>query len=420
MASLALLLAACGGSSSRTTGTLTSSVGGKWAIPPGPITLCASAPESGANAAYGETIPKAEAIDVNIINSQYGGIDGHKVRVDVENDQSSSTEGVAIAQKFVSEHQAHPNDCPFLTTISQDPETAPIQAAIFNKAEMIDLATQSPNAFFNVKQFPYFFSNSPPDIALSNVAAHYLMVHHLDKIAVLTDNIPQETEYINGIISQGKSMGAHLTIIKTASISPGAVNAETELAELQASHPDVLLVATEFGFGPIWANLHSMNWDPKIMGDVGFFYDGYNALGSLGPNAVAPCWYGNPAGVLNYQSLPANVLATINQTAPINGGEAPDSLIGAADGVDELLMARYAIDKAGSLYPPALKAALETLHGPNASLWFKGNLFDESSSSHSGQVGAFGAGICQAAPLGKVANYPNFVYADSYRAPGNL
>jgi ABC-type branched-subunit amino acid transport system substrate-binding protein len=435
----ALALTACGSSSKNSTATTAHSASTAAAgsagssttasstsyppIPAGPITVCASSPQSGANAAYGETVPKSLAIAVNIINQQ-GGIAGHQVKYDAENDQSSSTDAVSIAQKFASEHAANPSVCPFATTISQDPLTAPLQAGILNKAKIIIEATQSPDDFFDTGKYPYFFSNSPPDKALGAAAAHYLLAHNETHLGVLTDNIPQETEYINDMKAAATQQGGTLDVTATASMSPGAVNVQTQLLQLKQANPDVVVVATEFGFGPIWNGFKALGWSPKIMGDVGFFYDGYNALGNLAANAVAPCWYGNQPGILQENAgqdgLTQDVINVVNQIAPLNGGIAPDSLIAASDQMDELYMAKYAIEKANTLDPVALKNALETLNGNGASLWYSTNTFSETAQDHSGQVGQWGAGICQGAPLGKVGNYPNFIYADNYRAPGGL
>lgn len=413
-----VLAAACsssGGGSTSDTGDAGGGTGSSSqypAIPAGNIVLCGSYPISGANAAFGSTAAETAKIDETFIND-LGGIAGHHVTVTVQNDQSSATVGVNIAEQYASEHAQNQDQCPIVYQLSQDPTTAPLQAAILSKAKIVILASQSPDEFFNPKEFPYFFSVSPPDKALGDAAAHFLIEKKLTKVAVLTDDIPQELEYINDLEAAAKTDGTPLDIVKTATIPAGATNAQAALDTLRSANPDVVLVATEYGFGPIWQSFHTIGWSPDIMGDVGFFYDGYNALGNLAQNAWAPCWQGEVVG----QSLPSQVLSMINKIAPLNGGIAPDPIIAASVSMEQMLLAKYAIEKYDSVDPAALQKALEGMNQTKLLGW-AGMEFTESSSYHGGLVGPYGAGICQSAPLGKVGdkNFPVFIYADSYRS----
>lgn len=364
---------------------------------------------SGQNAAFGSTAKASAKIAQDFINAQ-GGIDGHHVIVDVADDQSSSTVAVDIARKYVSQHQSNPLQCPAVYQISQNPITAPLQAAILNKAKILMFASQSPDQFFDTSKYPYFFSISPPDKALGDAAAHFLVKNHLTKIGVLTNHIPQEDEYIADMKAAAEAAGSPLTIVKTAVTSIGAVNVQTQLTQLRDAHPDVVLVATEFGFGPIWQSFHAIGWTPKIMGDVGFFYDGYNALGNLGPTSWAPCWWGKVTG----DTLPADVQAMVDKIAPLNGGYAPDPIIAANVAAGQMLLAKYAIEKNHTLDPAGMSAALNSMD--HQQLWWKGMQFSFSADKHTSLVGPYGAGICNGSPLGKVGKWNSFVYTDDYRS----
>ena len=107
----------------------------------------------------------------------------------------------------------------------------------------------------------------------------------------------------------------------------------------------------------------------------------------------------------------------INQIAPLNGGIAPDPIIAASVSMEQMLLAKYAIEKYDSLDPAALQKALEGMNNTKLLNWV-GMQFTESSSFHGGLVGPYGAGICQSSPLGKVGNkdFPVFIYADNYRS----
>lgn len=405
--SAALLLAACGTTGSAI--TLTSATAP--AIPKGPITLCATASESGTYAEVGAGAAKTAELDAAYINNQYGGIDGHKILIDVENDQSDATTTASLTQKFVSEHAANPSRCPIDFSLTQDPLTVPVQAAILDKAGIVSFTTQEIDQYFDPKVYPYIFSLSPPHTTLAKAVVHYLALHNLTKIGVLTDNLSEMTEYVNDVEAANKAMGNKLTFVKSVSISPGAVDVQTQLAQLKAANVQVILTAIEFGFGPVWDGLHTMGWSPNIMGDQGFFYSGYSALGSLGPNAEGLCWLGQIPG----QSVPQFVLTELNKIAA-QSPTLPDPLIATVYGVGELFLAKYAIEHAHSLNDAALKSELESLR--DAPVWWSGLRLTYTPTDHAGLSGAYTAGICRAAPLGKIGNnFPIFVYADSYRPP---
>jgi len=111
------------------------------------------------------------------------------------------------------------------------------------------------------------------------------------------------------------------------------------------------------------------------------------------------------------------VVSMINQIAPLNGGIAPDPIIAASVSMEQMLLAKYAIEKYDSLDPAALQKALEGMSNTKLLNWV-GMQFTESSTFHGGLVGPYGAGICQSSPLGKVGNkdFPVFIYADNYRS----
>jgi branched-chain amino acid transport system substrate-binding protein len=429
-AAAAVLLVSCssskksGGDTSSTAGTSpaassggSSSAASQYpAIPAGTIHLCGSYPVSGANAAFGSSAKATAVIQQDIINNEFGGIDGHKVQVDIADDKSSATEAVNIATKYASDHASDPLKCPVVYQISQNPTTAPLQAAILNKAKIAMVASQSPDEFFNAAKYPSFFSISPSDAQLGEVAAHYLIANKLNKIGVLTNAIPQEAEYIKDLMDSAKAQGGDLQIVKTVQLGIGAVDAKTQLTELKSANPDVVLVATEFGFGPIWQSFQSIGWSPKIMGDVGFFYDGYNSLKGLAAGAAAPCWWGQDK---KNTALPQPVIDAINKIAPLNGGFAPDPIIAANVGVGQMLLAKYAIEKYHSVDADAIGKALSSMTDTSLPNWWDGAKFTYSGDQRKGLVGDFGAGICSGEPLGTVGNnFKTFVYADDYRAKG--
>lgn len=411
-----LLIAGCSSSSKNASadGGGGGAPGSFKAIPNGTIKLCGSYPISGENAAFGSSGQKTAAIAQDLINNQFGGIAGHKVEVKISDDKSDSQTAVDIANQYASEHKSNSLDCPIVYQISQNPRTAPLQAAVLNKAKIVMLATQSPNAFHDPSKFPYFFSLNPSYSTLGDVAAHYLIKNKLVKAAVLTNSLDDSKEYLQGIQDAATKQGGKIDFVKTVQLPVGAVSAQTQLSQLRTSNPDVLIVATQFGFGPIWKSLKAISWSPKIMGDVGTIYDSFNDLGSLAAGTVAPCWWALNKG----QAIPDEVVQTVNKIAPINGGFAPDPLIASQVSVSQILLAKYAIEKYNSVDPAAIEKALNELNGGSIPKWWPDLKFSFAGSPRSGPVGDYGPGICAGTAPDKIGNGFNSVaYVDDYRGP---
>jgi ABC-type branched-subunit amino acid transport system substrate-binding protein len=414
VATAIVLVAGCTSSSKKGSNGGSGNTGGKYsAIPAGTIKLCGSYPISGANAAFGSSGKKSATIMQDLINNQFGGIDGHKVEVSIADDKSSSQTAVDVANQYATDHASDPLDCPIVYQISQNPVAAPLQAAVLTKAKIVMLATQSPNAFHDPSKYPYFFSLNPSYDTLGDVAAHYLITNHLTKAAVLTDSasLNDSKEYLDAIQSASKRQGGNIQFVKVVQMPIGATNVQTQLSQLKGTNPDVLIVAPQFGFGPIWAGLKAINWTPKIMGDVGTIYDNYNTLGPLQAGTVSPCWWAINKGV----TIPQNVVDTVDKIAPINGGFAPDPLIASQVSVSQILLAKYAIEKYHSVDPEALQAALGGMKETSIPNWWPDLKFDFASNPRRGPVGQYGAGICAGPVTEKVSTFAGVNYADDYR-----
>jgi ABC-type branched-subunit amino acid transport system substrate-binding protein len=421
-AAILVLIAGCSSSSSSdkpgNSGAASGSGGGKFAaIPAGTIKLCGSYPISGANAAFGSSGKKQATIMQDLINNQFGGIAGHKVEVSIADDKSSAQTAVDVANQYASAHKSNPLQCPIVYQISQNPVTAPLQAAVLNKAKIVMLATESPNSFHDPSKYPYFFSLNPSYETLGDVAAHYLIANHLTKAAVLTDSasLPDSKEYLDAIEAANKRQGGNIKFVKVVQMAIGATNVQTQLSELKKSNPEVLIVAPQFGFGPIWASLKAINWTPKIMGDVGTIYDNFNTLGNLAAGAAAPCWWAYNKGV----TIPQNVVDTVNKVAPINGGFAPDPLIASQVAVNQILLAKYAIEKNKSVDPAAISQALGALSNAPIPGWWPDLKFDFASKPRRGPVGQYGAGICGGVVTDKISSFKTVTYVDDYRGPNS-
>src|SRR5437016_6035696 len=104
-----MVLAACGSSSKKSTGsgtTGTTAASSKYPpIPAGPIKFGVSTPLTGATAAFGTATKAAfENVTTKTFNAAHpDGIDGHPISIEILDDASDVTKAVNVANQFVSE-----------------------------------------------------------------------------------------------------------------------------------------------------------------------------------------------------------------------------------------------------------------------------------------------------------------------------
>lgn len=409
---VAILATACGGSSSggsKAKGTPSgSSSSAKYApLASGPITLCLSVALSGLTATQGQTA--MYKVGTDYVNKNLHGIDGHEVKVELLNDSGNAQKTISNMEQMVSERKANANHCAAEIGMDYDPSLQPNMVAIANKAHMVTILDSSVDAYTDPSKYPYLFPISPSDARVGQAMGKFAADKKWNKWAVLTDNIPQETEEINDDLAGAKAAGGNPTIIKTVSIPPGAVNVSTALQQLKASNPDVLLVMIGFGYGAVWQGLNSMGWHPNLMGDLAAFYFGIDAMGPVAKTAYSPAWWGD---IPNKPTLPANIKAIMDELAKYNPPHYPGKLISANVTLGKILLAKYAIEKYHSADSDAMKSALETLD--NYQMFWEGMRWTYNSSKHIGPVGPYGAGAMRMDQLG-----PNdiFVYATPDGAP---
>jgi ABC-type branched-subunit amino acid transport system substrate-binding protein len=411
----ALLVAACsssGSPSSKGSGAPGGS-GAKGsasapAIPDGPMTVCVSIALSGLTATHGQEATYQAAAD--IVNNQYGGIAGHKVSFELLNDSGKANKAITNMNQFVDEHKKNPNKCVAEVGMDYDPSIQPNMVAVANKAKMITILDSSVDAYSDASKYPYLFPISPSDKAVGEAMGKYIASRGWKRWGVITDNIPQETEQINDDLAGAKAAGLDAEIIKTVSVPPGSISVQTQLLQLKAANPDVVLVMLGLGYGAVWTAMNTIGWKPNIVGDLAAFYFEYDALKGLASNAFSPAWFGQ---IPNHKALPQRVLDLMKTIGPYVGApHYPGLLIGAAQDINKLMILKYAVEKANSVDSDALKAALETMN--DTPLWWQGSRFTYTPRVHTGLVGPYSAGAMRMDELG---DNGIFVYATPNGSP---
>src|SRR5579859_4272193 len=247
------MLAACGSSSKKSSASsntaVTAGSSSKYpAIPAGPITFGISLPLSGATASFGTLAQKHFGVVLNEFNQLHPtGIDGHPVKFDILNDASDVTQAVNVANQMVANKDAA------VVEISFNPASESQQLAILNKAKLpvftcVGLPTGDDPALF-----PYYFGMCASTAQTGQAGADWITKHtEIQKIGVLSDGAAASEDLLNAILNPLKTSDPNAKVVKTTTISPGSVEVSTQIAQLKATNPDLLIVDVGFGYGPIW------------------------------------------------------------------------------------------------------------------------------------------------------------------------
>jgi len=384
------VLAACSSSGSTSSANGSTSSSKYPPIPPGPIKLGLSLPLSGPYAVFGESSQSAfTKVAMPFFDKEYpNGIDGHKVVLDIQNDGGDSTTAVNVANEFVSQK------IPVVIAPTSIPGAVDLQIPIWNKNKVPVISNYvNEGIYADGTKWPYVFTELNSDQKAGTTAADWIAGQSaIKKLAVLTDGAPADSAWVKYMTSELKAKGASATVVKSETVSPGAVDVSTQLSQLRAAKPDLLLVVLAAGYGPVWDGLHSLNWSPRLIAGETAFYDGYSSLGNLAGTSMAVSSDCLNAGT-QVSALPQNLRTLMDGYAGIE--KINNMLIFAhADSV-LLELVRYAIEKYHSTSPDAIKTAME---GINQSFLWSEFTYHFTPKNHAGAVG-HSEQVCKLSPL---------------------
>jgi branched-chain amino acid transport system substrate-binding protein len=389
-----LTVAACGSSSKKTTsappaGGASTTAASKYApIPAGPIKLAVITAVSGVNAAYGTTTKKAfETVTQKQFNLLHpDGIDGHPVQIVVYDDGSDVTKGVQAANQIVNDKVAA------VITVSTSPATYDQEMAVLNKAKLPVVAYPGGDKYSDASQWPYTFGVTGTTKAYEQAAADWIGKHtEIKQIAVMTDGTPQQTEVLNDLLNGLKTSAPSVQVVKTVTISPGAVDVSTALAQLKQANADLAVLTVGYGFGPIWAGMQAASWTPKMLVSPGVWYDGFSSMGNQATNAVAAY---EDCVQPNHAPFPKTLVDLMDGYASIFGSNFVNYLTFVQSDSAAPELVKLAIEKNHSVDPDAIKTALEGM-GPTTI--FGTYQFSYTPTDHWAVTGQYGPAMCKVA-----------------------
>lgn len=136
------------------------------------------APLSGQVAFIGDAAQKAVTLRVEQINAA-GGINGHRIKLVVEDDKCDPTAGVSIAQRYVNDDAIAGVFGPLCSAVSIAVKP------VFARARIVDMTVAS-TADAIARDAPWTFQIAAPDSVYATTLANYA-VDHGKRIAVIND-----------------------------------------------------------------------------------------------------------------------------------------------------------------------------------------------------------------------------------------
>lgn len=244
LAGLAAIAAVAGGSSNAATS---------------PIIIGVSAPLTGPNASGG--VPQVRGVILALAEyNAKGGYKGHRVQLDVLDDQGNAQTGLAIVQKFV----ANPNVIGIMGSFSS--AVAVPMNPLIQQSQIVyisDCSTDACTAPPTNGGKNYMFRDS-----FSQTAQVLAMLHYLKKPTVKAGILYELSGF--GIPAQATTLKragpAHVTFTDSEAVDVGALSMTTQLQKLRASGANTIVAwMLPGGLLNLEKNLQTINWHPTVV-----------------------------------------------------------------------------------------------------------------------------------------------------------
>jgi branched-chain amino acid transport system substrate-binding protein len=220
---LVLVLAACGNGSPSSSGNNTGS---------GPLLIGVIAPFTGADAGlgpayYAACLPAALTINNN------GGVLGHKVNCQQFDTRGEPADAVPAARQMVASHSN------LMAVVGCTSDEASSVAPIID-ASHIPMFCMTGQSEFNKTNLKYFHRLVPPDeFDAYAMVGNALYQNHWNKIALVFGNDIGSQAFVKPATTAIQKLGGTVTI--SQAIALGQSSYRTEVAQMLATHPQVIL-----------------------------------------------------------------------------------------------------------------------------------------------------------------------------------
>lgn len=318
------------------------SAGGATAQSGGEILVGEFGSLTGAEATFGQSTHNGIMLAIDEINAA-GGIDGRKVRVQTEDDQSKAEEAANAVTKLISQN----NVVAVLGEVASSNSLAAAPICQSNKVPMITPSSTNPRV---TQVGDYIFRMCFIDPYQGEAMANYLTKDlRLERAAVLID---VKSDYSTGLAEffERTFTANGGRVVGKQSYSKGDSDFRSQLTAIKASNPEVIFVPGYYNdIGQIAIQARDLGMMQPLAGG-----DGWESpkLIEIGGKALEGSFYSNHYHVDD----PSPSVREFVQKYQERFGAKPDSL--AALGYDTARVLADAIKRAGTTDGPKLRDAI--------------------------------------------------------------
>lgn len=275
----AILLAACGSSSGsgNNSASKSNSHGGT-------LTLGELGPLTGPRADIGAAMVKGANLALSVINAD-GGVLGHQVKLDPQDDASDPADAVPAADKEINSDHV-------IAIVGPIVQTAPVVLPLAAKAN-IPMLMWGGGAVFDNETSPYFFRLAPSDSEMTDAMMVYAHNKGWNTVAVALGNTTGDTSLLPGLKFAAQKLG--MTIQKVVTFAVGSTSFRSEISDLFSGHPQAIvgqfdIPSAGVAFGEM--KQEGLLKTPWVVSNLWFAQEFYTSVGSQ--VASGPIYIANP------------------------------------------------------------------------------------------------------------------------------
>ena len=297
---------------------------------------------TGAQATFGQSTHNGIMMAVDEINAA-GGVNGRKIKVLTEDDQSKQEEAANAVTKLISQN----NVVAVLGEVASSASIAAAPICQSNKVPMISPSSTNPEV---TKKGDYIFRMCfTDDYQGSNLGTFVAKNLNKKTAAILTD---VKSDYSNGLAHffEQQFVASGGKIVARQSYSNGDSDFRAQLTGVKAVNPDILFVPGYYtDIGQIASQSRDLGMTQPLVGG-----DGWESpkLIEIGGKALEGCFYSNHY----FYGDPAPLVHTFVQKYKDRYGQTPDAL--AALGYDAMKVLGDALKRAKKIDGASIRDAI--------------------------------------------------------------
>ncbi|HEV7239108.1 MAG TPA: ABC transporter substrate-binding protein [Thermoanaerobaculia bacterium] len=297
---------------------------------------------TGGQATFGQSTHNGIMLAVDELNGA-GGVNGRKLRVITEDDQSKSEEAATAVTKLISQNSV-------IAVLGEVASSSSLAAAPICQSNKVPMITPSSTNVGVTKVGDYIFRMCFLDSYQGASMAHYIYADlGLKRAAVLTD---VKSDYSTGLAEffEQAFTGAGGTIVARQSYAQGDSDFRSQLTAIKSANPEVIFIPGYYNdVGQIAIQARDLAMQMPLAGG-----DGWESpkLIEIGGKALEGCFYSNHYFAGDSEPLVRGFVEKYRERF----GATPDSL--AALGYDSTRVLADAIQRAGTTDGPKLRDAI--------------------------------------------------------------